>query len=392
MKRKYLTGLLATLALASVGTMAATAYAAESTQPASLTPASGARWYKLDTEAYKGKQDDIWFVDKQLGFYVNGKGKIWRTRDGGGHWDKVLEQPGTYFRTIAMLDARHGYAGNIGTDYFPGVTDNTPLYETTDGGDSWHAVKDLPGAPVRGLCAIDVLKTHFINAGVLEERTLVHAGGRVGGPAYLLRSLDGGKTWTNIDMNPDVAMIVDVKFFDEMNGIVFAGSDADIERSHALIVATHDGGKTWQKVYESDRPFELTWKGSFPTRDIGYATIQNYNEDKAETQRRIVKTTDGGKHWQELPLVDDAAVREFGIGFANAKLGWVGTTKGGFETRDGGLHWSPIEFGKAVNKIRILPDGATFQAYAIGADVYKFDIAPSDLPAQTATPVTVGKP
>jgi photosystem II stability/assembly factor-like uncharacterized protein len=383
--------LFATLTVALL-TACADLTSVSSSTNAVLTPREGANWHKLATEEYKGKQDDIWFVDQKLGFYVNGKGKIWRTRDGGSSWTKVLEQPGTYFRTIAMVDAQHGFAGNIGTDYFPGVTDTTPLYETSDGGDSWHAVKDLPGPPVKGMCAIDVLKTRFINAGVLQERTIVHAGGRVGGPAYLLRSLDGGKTWTNIDMNPWVAMIVDVKFFDEMNGIVFAGSDADIERSHALIVATHDGGQTWQKVYESTRPFELTWKGSFPSRNVGFATIQNYNDDKQETLRRIVKTVDGGKTWTELPLVNDAGVSEFGVGFANESLGWVGTTKGGFETRDGGLHWTHVDLGRNVNKVRILPDGSHFTAFAVGADVYKYDLAPSNTAAVDSSKIEVSKP
>ncbi len=357
-----------------------------------LTAPAGAQWFKLPTDAYKGKQDDVFFLDAQHGWYVNGLGKIYRSEDGGAHWQLALNQPGTYFRAIGMVDAQHGFAGNIGTDYFPGVSDTNPLYETQDGGRSWQALKNLPGAPVKGICAIDILKTNFINAGVLDQRTLVHAGGRVGSPATLLRSLDGGASWTNIDMSPWVAMIVDVKFFDAMNGIVFAGTDADIDKSHALIVATHDGGKSWDKVYQSARPFELTWKGSFPSRDVGYATIQNYNPDKAETLRRVVKTVDGGKHWQELTLVDDAGVREFGVGFATPELGWVGSTKGGFETRDGGASWHKVELGRNVNKIRILPEGGSFRAYAIGADLYQFGVAPSAPPVADHTPLAVGKP
>lgn len=355
---------------------------------------AAAQWFKLPTEPYKGKQDDIFFVDQKLGFYVNGQGKIYRSEDGGQHWSLVLQQPGTYFRAIGMVDALHGYAGNIGIDYFPGVSDTNPLYETTDGGKSWQVVRDLPGAPVKGICAIDILKTRFINAGNLDQRTVIHAGGRVGSPASLLRSVDGGKSWRHIDMSPWVAMIVDVKFFDEMNGVVFAGTDPEIEKSHALIVTTRDGGQTWTKAYESARPFELTWKGSFPTRDTGYATIQNYNPAPEETQRRVLKTVDGGRSWRELALVDDAGVREFGVGFATAQLGWVGTNKGGFETRDGGASWQPVELGRAVNKIRILPDGAAFRAYAIGADVYQYGVPPAGAAATAPAPaaIVVGKP
>lgn len=358
---------------------------------AGAATAADAQWFKLPTEPFKGKQDDIFFVDSKLGFYVNGKGKIYRSQDGGQHWQLMLDQPGTYFRAIGMIDAQHGYAGNIGTDYFPGVTDTNPLYETVDGGASWHVVPGLPGAPVKGICAIDILQATFINAGVRDSRTIIHAGGRVGSPAFLLRSLDGGKSWSNIDMSPWVAMIVDVKFFDAMNGIVFAGTDADIDKSHALIVATHDGGKSWEKVYESSRPGELTWKGAFPSRQVGYATIQSYAQPPS-AQRWIAKTTDGGKTWKELPLVQNPEVNEFGIGFATPELGWVGTNKGGFETRDGGASWKPVELGRVVNKIRILPDGASFRAYAIGADVYQFGIPPAPAASTDSTPVSVSKP
>ena len=343
----------AALVAASFG-LATGASLAQAQSPAAVaTPAASAHWFKLPTEPYKGKQDDIFFVTPQLGFYVNGHGKIFRSEDGGTSWQLTLSQPGTYFRAIGMVDAWHGFAGNLGTDYFPGVTDAQPLYETVDSGKSWHAVEGLPGTPVKGICAIDVLHTRFINAGVLASRTVIHAGGRVGGPAYLLRSLDGGEHWTNIDMNPYVAMIVDVKFFDEMNGVVFAGSDAAIERSHALIVTTNDGGKTWRKAWESTRPFELTWKGSFPSRDVGYATVQSNDPDAANTQRYVVKTTDGGRSWHELPLVANHGVSEFGIGFVDANVGWVGTTKGGFETHDGGATWAPVTLGRNVNKFRI---------------------------------------
>jgi photosystem II stability/assembly factor-like uncharacterized protein len=341
-------------------------------QPASL-PAD-ATWQKLQTEPYKGKQDDIHFIDADRGWYVNGAGKIYGTIDGGKTWTLQLEQPGTYFRTVGFVDADNGFAGNIGIDYFPGVTDTRPLYRTRNGGKTWNVVESLTGEQVKGLCAIDVLHSRFVNAGKLDQRTVIHAGGRVGGPATLLRSLDGGDSWKIIDMTPHTAMILDVKFFDAMNGVVFGASDSDVEKSHARIVRTQDGGITWKTVYESKRPFEITWKGSFPSAKTGYATVQSYDPDPAITQRYVVKTTDGGRSWKELPLVNDAKVREFGIGFRDERIGWVGTSTSGFQTVDGGKHWTPVEMGRAVNKIRVLPTDSGFVAYAIGVDVYKFDM------------------
>jgi photosystem II stability/assembly factor-like uncharacterized protein len=337
------------------------------------------KWQKLDTVAYRGKQDDIFFLNADLGWYVNGGGKIYKTIDGGKTWIEKLSQPGTFFRTVGFVNEKIGFAGNIGTDYFPGVTDTTPLYMTDDGGDTWRAVSAIDGPMVKGLCAIDVLHTKFINSGVLDSRTVIHAGGRVGGPAFLLRSLDGGKTWKSQNLSAHTKMILDVKFFDENRGFIMGASDTDTEKSNALIIATQDGGATWKKVYQSTRPFEITWKASFPTRDTGYVTIQNYNPDKTISQRYVAKTTDGGATWNEIPLVNDHAVRQFGVGFADEKIGWVGTTTGGYQTTDGGATWASVaDMGRASNKVRIIRDGNGFVAYAIGLDVRKITVPGSE--------------
>jgi photosystem II stability/assembly factor-like uncharacterized protein len=166
-------------------------------------------------------------------------------------------------------------------------------------------------------------------------------------------------------------IILDVKFFDERNGVISAGTDADVQKSNALILTTGDGGKTWTKRYQSNRPYELTRKSSFPTRKVGYVTVQNYNPDKNVTERVVAKTTDGGKTWKEIPLANDFNLREFGIGFISEKRGWIGGSTGGYETTDGGKTWKPIVMGKAVNKIRLLKTENGFVGYAIGVDLYK---------------------
>jgi photosystem II stability/assembly factor-like uncharacterized protein len=343
-------------------------------------------WKKLDTVAYKGKQDDIFFVDPDVGYYVNGAGFIYKTVDGGAHFTAKIQKPGTYFRALGFIDAQNGFAGNIGPDYFPGVTDSTALYQTHDGGDTWAAVPGLEA--VKGICAIDVLQVPFINAGHLDHRTIVHAAGRVGGPAWLATSLDGGATWKTKDMRAVAGMILDVKFLDARTGFVCAATDPDVEKSHALVLKTTDGGETWTKKYESARPYEDVWKCSFPSAKVGYATVQSYDTEvspppgappvdpAARRTRYVAKTTDGGETWTELPLTDDPKVREFGIGFADETTGWVGAMPGGFQTNDGGKTWTPADIGRATNKIRVLhTPGGGVVGYAIGVDVYKL-IAP----------------
>lgn len=328
-------------------------------------------WQKLETEPYAGKQDDISFVDENTGWYVNGYGKIFHTKDGGKTWEKQLEKPGSFFRTVAFLDQNVGFLGTVGTDYFRNVTDTIPLYATKDGGKSWKPIS-YKGPYVKGLCAIDVVKEQYINHGKIDYKTHIFAVGRVGSPANIMMSHDGGDTWTSKSMNSDCKMLFDIKMLDKNNGFVCAATSEDISQSNALILRTSDGGATWQKVYQSDRPFETTWKISFPTKNVGYVTIQSYNPDPNVKQQRVAKTIDGGKTWKEINLVEDAGAREFGVGFIDENHGFVGTMSSGFETKDGGATWSKIDLGKACNKIRIHKDanGKTY-GYAIGVNVFK---------------------
>ena len=335
-----------------------------------------ATWEKLTTERYPGKQDDIFFINDRVGWYGNGAGKVFRTTDGGDTWIPIWEQKGTFARTLAFVNEKVGVLGNIGVGYFPGVTDPTPLYRTEDGGVTWTPVTTIEGAPVVGLCAFDIVQVPFINAGQLDHRTRIVGVGRVGGPAAYIWSDDLGKTWKQGKLPALGAAAFDVKFLDDRRGFIASATHADVSQSNALILATEDGGATWREVYRSARPFELTWKISFPTDRVGYVTVQSYNPDRAASQRVVAKTTDGGRTWAEIPLVDNHAVRQFGVGFIDAQTGWIGAVPHGFATTDGGQTWTPATFGNAVNKIRLVrtPTGVT--GYAIGVDVHRMRMAP----------------
>lgn len=328
-------------------------------------------WEKLPAAPYRGKQDDISFIDANTGWYGNGAGLLYKTIDGGQTWTECWKQPGTFVRALGFLDAQNGFLGNVGVDYYPGVTDKRPLYRTRDGGATWTAI-DAPGIEkVAGICGVDILPTKRIYQGEMRETAIIHAAGRVGGPAAIMRSEDGGETFKVIDLSAVAGMILDVKFLTPKTGFVCASGVSEMGEGDAMILRTTDGGTSWKPVYRSGRKLENCWKMSFPSARVGYATVQSY--DDANTQRVIVKTTNGGKSWKELPLVDAPKMQEFGIGFADEKRGWVGCASKGFETLDGGKTWKDCMMGRAVNKIRILRNGNAMRAFAIGVDVHRFD-------------------
>ena len=368
--------------IASVeGRVGKTAAADTATAPVAATTASAPAaaalpaWKQLKTEPYQGKQDDIFFVNPRVGWYGNGAGKVFHTTDGGETWVKQWEQKGTFVRCLAFFDEKVGVIGNIGPGYFPGVTDSVPLYRTEDGGQTWAAVTAIEGPAVVGLCALDIVQVPFINAGNLDHKPRIIGVGRVGGPVAYIWSDDLGKSWKQANLPEGAAMAFDVKFLDERHGFIASATSADVASANAQILATDDGGTTWREVYRSSRPFETTWKFAFPSREVGYCTIQSYNPDTSASQRFVAKTLDGGKTWAEIPLVDDHKVRQFGVAFVDDQTGWVGAMPGGFGTTDGGKTWSKVAFGNAVNKIRLVRTPEEVVAYAIGVNVYKAKVS-----------------
>lgn len=337
------------------------------------TAGTASSWAPLATEPYHGKQDDISFVDQSTGWYGNGAGKLYRTSDGGDTWQKVWEHPGTFIRALGFLDARRGFLGNVGVDYYPGVTDRNPLYRTDDGGVSWAPVS-APGIEhVAGICGIDILPVKRIFQGELQASHIVHAAGRVGGPTAVMRSEDDGLTWTVHDLSKMAGMILDVKFHTPHLGFVAASAPSEDGSGEAMILRTEDGCRTWTIVYRSGRKAENVWKMSWPTPQVGYGTVQSY--DDANLHRVFVKTVDGGRSWREYPLINGPHAQEFGVGFVDAAHGWIGCASGGLETRNGGKTWIEAPIGRAVNKIRVIRAPGQTRLFSIGVDLHRLDLS-----------------
>lgn len=331
---------------------------------------AGEKWTKVTTAEYtlNNKQDALAFADARNGWYGNGTGRIYRTTNGGDVWTPIWTRRGTYVRALEFADDQLGFMGNVGQGYFPNVSDRRPLYITRNGGQRWDPVAPISGKQITGVCAIDILKDG-------AKIVAIRAGGRVGGPAGMLESFDGGRSFHARDMSQFTGMILDIHFIDEQTGFIAGASAAEEEKAHAKILKTGDGGKTWRTVFESSRAGDNNWKLAFPSAQVGYATIISYQAPDQEARGYVVKTEDGGEHWQRQTVTRDRDWIPYGINFIDEKRGWVGGSSGGFETTDGGVSWTPSDMGLSVNKIRFvtMPSGKS-GAFAIGASVYKLEL------------------
>ena len=304
------------------------------------------------------KHDDLYFVNEKTGWLVTRNGQIYNTSDGGESWILQFEDD-IYWRCVGFADELHGWAGNKLGD------DGKLLYQTNDGGENWSLVDNIPEPVPPGLCGIFGYNSNIINAC-----------GRIYGPGVFIRSADGGSNWNSVDLNDVAEMLIDLYFWDELNGIIVGGTSGGFDDSHAIILGTNDGGVNWEVIYEGERNGEWCWKISFPTPEIGYVSIQSSWWDDA-VDEYYLKTTDGGNTWSEhvfytvAQSAENGGYSSQGIGFINEDVGWMGSyfDHPTLMTLDGGATWSESEFGLHVNRIRFLSKSI---GYASGITVYKY--------------------
>lgn len=311
-------------------------------------------WQTLPNAPVVGRHNDASFISPETGWIVNGDGDIFRTTDGGDAWEHQFHKGDAHFRAVGFADALRGWAGNVGDGEF-GATDTTVLYQTLDGGATWTPENDFEGPAPRGLCGIDVVND-----------SMVVAVGRVRGPAFFVKSTDGGQTWTSKDMSAHAAGLIDVHFFTPELGLAVGLTDSDHEASSGVILATSDGGESWETRFTSSRTGEWSWKISFPTDQTGYVSLQR----NSQTPIYFLKTTDGGASWEEKILFHSYYFVQ-GIGFIDENTGWIGgnSTNPTLQTLDGGDTWFSADFGSRVNRFRFIGDSL---AYAVGRSVYKY--------------------
>jgi photosystem II stability/assembly factor-like uncharacterized protein len=288
---------------------------------------------------------------------VNGPGIINRTTDGGASWELQVDTP-SYLRSAGFVDTLRGFVGSL---------DGPPLlYSTTDGGEQWTPIFDVPPPQPTGICGI----------WVVNEQVAYACGKYDGTSARVIKTTDGGASWTSMDLAPLATRLVDCFFFDADRGFVVGGIGAGDAR-RAVVLATTDGGATWTTRYTTNQMPEWCWKISFPTPTVGYISIERFSG-----ATNFLKTTDGGETWQEIFFRNNYIVQ--GIGFATPDLGWIGGPTGPtYETTDGGASWHLAGFGVHINRFRFLGPSI---GYAAGSTVYKYTTT-IGVPASSGLPV-----
>ncbi len=294
------------------------------------------------------KLDDIHFIDANKGWAINLLGDVYKTQDGGDTWDKLTNLD-TFLRCIKFANESVGYTASL-NGAFAGGSGAPKMLKTIDGGNTWtDLTASISPLPI-GICGLNVL----------NEQT-VYAVGAFYAPARFYKSTDGGATWENKDMSAYANALVDLYFFDANLGFA-VGSNSN----GGVILKTTNGGTNWSVVYETSLFGDLLWKIQALDNNNIYVSIAGTSITEGA---RIIISNDAGENWN-VKQVAPGEVHLQGVGFLNQNHGFAGGFFDGvYETLDGGDSWQLINVGANYNRFQKISDDLM---YASGHTVYKY--------------------
>jgi photosystem II stability/assembly factor-like uncharacterized protein len=169
------------------------------------------------------------------------KARVYKTSDGGAHWELLLTNPDTkgFFDALAFWDAQHAIL--VGDP----VDGHFVIYTTADAGKSWQRQKAPLALDDEGAFAAS--GTSLITHG--RKEAWFATGGPGGGRVF--RTRDGGRSW-KVAKTPlggaKTAGVFSLAFANGERGVAVGGDYQNAKAAEHCAALTRDGGKTWTAV------------------------------------------------------------------------------------------------------------------------------------------------
>jgi photosystem II stability/assembly factor-like uncharacterized protein len=328
----------------------------------------GATFQPVFILAQNGCPDPVqsfFFVNGETGYLLLHDGSVLRTADGGKTFSKQTAIPGTSASATgggaAPADLLFTSA-NAGIAFVGSPGSANQVFATTDGGVSWKPKGTIPGG-ISKLYQFDATTIYGV------------------GPGTLLRSEDGGVTFTNEPAGNGVTL-TSIHCATETTCLITTSSGT-LER-------TTDGGKTATTITASSVPLAdaafanatravaVGASGQTVVSDdagVNYAPVGNAISGSFTTLRsgagalsafapglngQIAFTSNGGSSWQTASVPTSAAVID--TSWPSAGSGYALDGAGGlFSTANGGASWQTLSpgAGPPARAVLALPSGGT---------------------------------
>ncbi|MCP5518554.1 MAG: glycosyl hydrolase [Verrucomicrobiales bacterium] len=258
---------------------------------------------------------------------------VYRSRDGGQHWDHLGLEDSEHIGMIRVHPANSDlvYVAAQGPLWRSGG--ERGLYRTPDGGVTWQRILHISDDTGVNEVHLDPRDPDVLYASAYQRRrhvwTLIN-----GGPeSAIYKSTDAGKTWRKLTRGLPKA---------DKGRIGLAISPVNPDVLYAIVEAANDEGGFFRSTDRGE-----TWE---KRSDYMTSSPQYYNEifadpvafDRVYAVDTFLRVTDdGGRTFQRVPIknkhVDDHALW---IDPRNNRHLLVGCDGGIYETHDRGEHWA----------------------------------------------------
>jgi photosystem II stability/assembly factor-like uncharacterized protein len=260
--------------------------------PSILRSANGRDFVKATTTTDKAV-NAICLIDSLVGVAVGAEGTIQHTIDGGQTWTAVESRTTRDLWAVAFSDAKDGIA--VGRYGFGGPS----MVRTEDAGRTWRA------QPCRsGMVICD--GTLLVTAMAFDRSGF---GMAVGGAGAVIKTTDGGRSWTQLPQNLTSIGLRSVAVLDDKTAVAVGRL--------GVILHTGDRGATWTRR-DSGKPLGLN-SVAFADRLHGLAVGQ---------YGTVLATTDGGLTWRTEPQrtrgdLESVILDSSGVAFIAGRSGLV---------------------------------------------------------------------
>ncbi|MFB7551215.1 WD40/YVTN/BNR-like repeat-containing protein [Streptomyces sp. NPDC056154] len=355
MRAKGKTRRLMSWGLSAVALATALATPAAAATPGEWHRPGGPTAWKLTVTGTDARFRGLAAVSRRTAWVAGSKGTVLRTTDGGHHWRNVsppgASQEALEFRDIEAFDARRAVALAIGEG------EASRVLRTDDGGATW--TESFRNTDARAF--YDCL-TFF------DSRHGLAMSDPVDGKYRILSTEDGGRSWRVLPSAgmPD-AQAGETSFAASGQCLVASGPKdvwlATGGAATARVLHSADRGLTWtatESTIPAGDPARGVFGLAFRDRRHGIAVGGDYGAGLPSPHASAV-TVDGGRSWQ--PSANPPAAYRSGVAWLpHSRSGALAVGPTGTDlTADGGRTWRTVDTG-SYDTVDCTPDGGCWAA------------------------------
>ncbi|MBU4360395.1 hypothetical protein L6278_00960 [Candidatus Parcubacteria bacterium] len=239
--------------------------------------------------------------------YISNGKNVYKSLDLGENWDSLYwETRDKYVISALAINPAENLTLYLGTS-------GGEIQKTVDGGESWEKIFELKGAVIKKIL-INPKKTSTIYVGTAS--------------AGIFKSDDAGKNWTNLKENYFPSTRENLELRRARKGVTYfqdlifdlTKNDGLLYGSNFGLIRSDDGGQTWSDINI------LTPANEVYARELAINPRDN-KQIYYGTLDAFYRTFDSGKTWLVSPLPTNYSVGALAIDTINPNIIYMGMRK-----------------------------------------------------------------